>query len=45
MAESKAIKKLEDQLNCSICLDTYTDPKLLQCFHVYCRKCLIKLVD
>ena len=38
-----AIKRLEDQLNCSICLDTYTDPKLLQCFHVFCRKCLVPL--
>ena len=43
MAES-TIKKLEDQLNCAICLDTYTDPKLLQCFHIYCRQCLVKLV-
>ena len=40
----KALKKVEDQLNCSICLDTYTDPKLLQCFHVYCQGCLVKLV-
>ena len=23
---------------------TYTDPKLLQYYHVYCRKCLVKLV-
>ena len=43
MAEN-TIKKLEEQLNCAICLDTYTDPKLLQCFHVYCRQCLVKLV-
>ena len=43
MAE-EALKKLEEQLNCSICLDTFTDPKLLQCFHVYCRKCLVPLV-
>ena len=40
----KTLKKVEDQLNCSICLDTYTDPKLLQCFHVYCQGCLAKLV-
>ena len=40
----KAIRQLEEQLNCSICLDIYTDPKLLQCFHTYCRKCLVKLV-
>ena len=44
MAE-KVLKQLEEQLNCSICLDTYTDPKLLQCFHVYCRRCLVPLVD
>ena len=44
MAE-KALKKLEQQLNCSICLDTYTNPKLLQCFHVYCQQCLVPLVD
>ena len=44
MAENSIAKKLEDQLNCVICLDIYTDPKLLQCFHVFCRKCLVKLV-
>ena len=44
MAE-KALQKIEEQLNCSICLDTYTNPKLLQCFHVYCKECLVRLVD
>ena len=44
MAE-EVLKKLEQQLNCSICLDTYTNPKLLQCFHVYCQQCLVPLVD
>ena len=44
MAE-EALKKLEQQLNCSICLDTYTNPKLLQCFHVYCQQCLVLLAD
>ena len=43
MAE-KTLKKVEEELNCSICLDTYSDPKLLQCLHAYCRKCLVKLV-
>ena len=43
MADS-IIKKLEGQLNCAICLETYKDPKLLQCFHIYCRDCLVKLV-
>ena len=43
MAE-KTIEKLKEELNCSICLDTYKDPKLLQCFHVFCTRCLAKLV-
>lgn len=43
MAE-KALKKVENQLKCSICLEIYTNPKLLQCFHIYCEKCLAKLV-
>ena len=43
MAE-KVLKEVESQLSCSICLDTYSDPKILRCFHVYCRKCLVKLV-
>ena len=45
MAENTLLSKVEDQLSCSICLDTYADPKLLQCFHEFCRKCLVKLVD
>ena len=39
-----ALKKLEDQLNCSICLDTYTNPKQLQCNHIFCQQCLVRLV-
>ena len=39
----KAEKKLEEYLNCPICLDTYTEPKQLQCNHVYCRQCLVPL--
>ena len=36
-------RKLEDQLTCSICQDTFTDPRLLQCSHIYCRDCLTGL--
>ena len=43
MAE-EALRKLEEQLRCSICLHTYTDPKQLQCHHVFCQQCLVPLV-
>ena len=40
----QALQKLEDQLTCAICFDAFKDPKLLQCFHVYCKDCLQRLV-
>ncbi len=35
-----ALKKLEEQLKCAICLEDYKDPKVLQCLHVFCQNCL-----
>ena len=35
----------EEELKCSICLEIYTNPKLLKCFHVYCQSCLQKIVS
>ena len=41
----EALKKLDSQLECSLCLDNFKDPKLLPCFHVFCKSpCLEKLV-
>ena len=40
----KALKKIQDQVTCGICLDSYKQPKLLKCFHVYCKQCLQCLV-
>ena len=40
----KALEKLAEQLTCAICLDSYTDPKVLPCLHVYCENCLRMLV-
>ena len=34
------VENLKKQVTCSICLDTYTDPKILSCFHNFCCKCL-----
>ena len=49
MAESQtvakqALEKLEDQLTCAVCLDAFKDPKMLNCFHVFCKDCLQRLV-
>ena len=39
-SSSEVLHKLEEQLTCPICLEQYTNPKFLPCFHSFCSKCL-----
>ena len=39
MAEN-TVKEFKDQLRCSICHDTFIDPKQLECHHEFCQNCL-----
>ena len=39
----RARKKLDDELNCSVCLDRYTDPRTLPCHHSFCKDCIDRL--
>ncbi|XP_066446417.1 E3 ubiquitin/ISG15 ligase TRIM25-like isoform X2 [Eleutherodactylus coqui] len=34
-----------DELLCSICLSTYTDPVMLRCGHNFCRVCIHQVLD
>ncbi len=43
-AAQEALSKVEDQLSCLVCLEPYTNPRLLSCFHVYCQHCLEDIV-
>ena len=40
---STALKELDEQLTCNVCLDQYTNPKTLPCLHSFCLKCIEKL--
>ena len=39
-SSSEALEKLEEQLTCPICLEQFTNPKILPCFHSFCLHCL-----
>ncbi|KAM5158155.1 LOW QUALITY PROTEIN: uncharacterized protein ACMZJ9_009400 [Mantella aurantiaca] len=36
---------LRQEMNCSICLNTYTDPVNLTCGHNFCRNCIKRALD
>ena len=41
----EAVKKIDSKLECCICLDNFKEPKLLPCFHIFCKSpCLERLV-
>ncbi|XP_072279081.1 E3 ubiquitin/ISG15 ligase TRIM25-like [Pyxicephalus adspersus] len=40
-----ALADTSDDLNCSVCLNIYTDPVNLRCGHSYCRECIEKALD
>ncbi|KAM3926617.1 E3 ubiquitin/ISG15 ligase TRIM25-like [Leptodactylus fuscus] len=40
-----ASSALRAELDCSICLSTYTDPVMLRCGHNFCRVCIDRVLD
>ena len=40
----ETLQKVEDQLTCAVCLNCYTDPRVLPCLHVFCQECLKLIV-
>ncbi|XP_077327838.1 uncharacterized protein LOC143962438 [Lithobates pipiens] len=40
-----ASANLRDELECSLCLNIYTDPIMLRCGHNFCRVCIHRVLD
>ena len=37
------LHNLNEEVSCSVCMSTFTDPKILPCFHTFCLHCLNEL--
>ena len=40
----KCVEVLEREITCPICGDHYKEPKVLPCYHYYCKECIYKLL-
>jgi hypothetical protein len=43
--ETDPINQLEENLQCTVCLEVLTDPKTLPCCHSFCKVCLERIVQ
>ena len=39
------LSTLEHSLRCSVCLDTFKEPKVLPCCHTFCKACLERILN
>ena len=36
---------IEKELTCAVCLEHYTEPKVLPCLHYFCKKCIVMMAS
>ena len=37
---ARLVEMADEELECSVCLEEYTDPRSLVCNHTYCMECI-----
>lgn len=40
MEETQTLHNIKSELTCSICFDIMTEPTIINCGHIYCKKCI-----
>ena len=39
----KGLQELNSEITCPVCQEFFQDPKILPCFHYYCKRCVLQL--
>ena len=39
----KSFAKLADEITCPVCQEFFQEPKILPCFHYYCKQCVVRI--
>jgi len=40
----RKLEQVDERLSCAVCLGRFEDPRMLDCRHSFCRKCLVDVV-
>ena len=38
------LREVDQRLSCPVCLERFSDPRLLDCNHTFCRRCLVDVL-
>ena len=44
-ALKKGLQELKGEITCPVCQEFFQDPKILPCFHYYCKRCVLQLAS
>ena len=39
----QGLQDLKDEITCPVCQEFFQEPKILPCFHYYCKQCVLQL--
>lgn len=42
--QARLREQVDQRLSCPVCLERFSDPRLLECNHTFCRKCLLDVL-
>lgn len=44
MEAKRRLEQVDERLSCAVCLGRYRDPRMLDCRHSFCKRCLVDVL-